>query len=75
MLQVARAEVPEFEEVAACGTAVVLTPIASLTKGEEVVEFSGFSKFQAMYDRIRGIQLGHVEDTHGWMTTIYSGDR
>ena len=64
-------EVSEFEEVAACGTAVVLTPIQSLTKGDEVVKFSGFTKFQTMYDRIRGIQLGHIEDKHSWMATLF----
>ena len=63
-------EVSEFKEVAACGTAVVLTPIASLTHGSQKVEFGDFSQFQVMYDRVRQIQLGEFEDTHGWMMTI-----
>ena len=29
-------ELPSFKEVAACGTAVVLTPIGSITRGTEV---------------------------------------
>ena len=47
------AEVGAFEEVAACGTAVVLTPIKSLTRGDEIVEFGGFEQFQGLYDRVR----------------------
>lgn len=64
-------EVPDFAEVAACGTAVVLTPIRSLTRGAQVIEFGGFSRFQSLYDGVRDIQLGHTEDKHGWMRTIY----
>lgn len=51
-------------------TAVVLTPIKSLTHGSEKVEFGGFEKFQAMYDRVRAIQNGEYEDKHGWMIQI-----
>ena len=47
------AEVGAFEEVAACGTAVVLTPIKSLTRADEIVEFGGFEQFQGLYDRVR----------------------
>ena len=51
-------------------TAVVLTPIKSLTHNDESVEFGGFEKFQALYDRVRAIQNGEYEDKHGWMIQI-----
>eukprot|EP01052_Picozoa_sp_SAG31_P032075 SAG31_NODE_3476_length_4230_cov_3.514645_3_plen_125_part_00 len=59
-------ELHSFAEVAACGTAVVLTPISSITHNENVVDYGAFSQFQAFYDRVRAIQLGEIEDSHGW---------
>ena len=67
-----------FEEVNACGTAVVITPIRSIDdkpvlEGAEVTrsftipsgtECGKLSR--RLYDRIRGIQDGIEEDTHGW---------
>ncbi len=71
-------ELSEFEEVNACGTAVVITPIRSIDdkpvlEGAEVsrsyvvpsgAECGKLSR--RLYDRIRGIQDGIEEDTHGW---------
>lgn len=71
-------ELAEFDEINACGTAVVITPICSIddkpslesdtvTKtihipsGDECGRMS-----RRLYDRIRGIQDGLEEDTHGW---------
>ncbi len=71
-------EISEFEEVNACGTAVVITPIRSIDdkpvlEGAEVsrsyvipsgAECGKLSR--RLYDRIRSIQDGIEEDTHGW---------
>ena len=71
-------EISCFEEVNACGTAVVITPIRSIDdkpvlEGAEVTrsftipsgtECGKLSR--RLYDRIRGIQDGIEEDTHGW---------
>jgi hypothetical protein len=51
-------------------TAVVLTPIKSLTHHGEKVEFGGFEQFQSLYDRVRAIQNGEYEDKHDWMLQI-----
>lgn len=51
-------------------TAVVLTPIKSLTYQGEKVEFGGFEQFQNLYNRVRAIQNGEYEDTHNWMMQI-----
>jgi branched-chain amino acid aminotransferase len=66
------AEVGSFVEVAACGTAVVLTPISSITHGDTVTNFGGFSKFQELYERVRAIQVGEYEDTHQWCQKVVS---
>lgn len=67
-----------FEEVNACGTAVVITPIRSIDdkpvlEGAEVTRSYAIPSgtecgklSRRLYDRIRGIQDGIEEDTHGW---------
>ena len=71
-------ELDSFEEVNACGTAVVITPIGSITdkprlKGEEVTRVFHFGQegvcgpvSRKLYETLRGIQDGIVPDTHGW---------
>ncbi len=67
-------ELPTFEECGACGTAAVISPIGdiydSLTDthinyGKEVGAVS-----HEMYDRLRDIQYGRAEDTHGWTIIV-----
>jgi len=71
-------EIAEFEEINACGTAVVITPICSvddkptlegaeITKTYQVPSGDECGKVsRKMYDRIRGIQDGLEQDTHSW---------
>ena len=71
-------ELETFEEVNACGTAVVITPIGTITdkprlKGEEVTRVYHFGEpgvcgpvSRKLYETLRGIQDGLVPDTHGW---------
>ena len=71
-------ELGTFEEVNACGTAVVITPIGSITdkpclRGEEVTRVYRFGEegvcgpvSRKLYETLRGIQDGLVEDRHGW---------
>jgi len=71
-------ELGEFEEVNACGTAVVITPIwnitdkPSLTSDKITKEYVFGKKGKCgtlsaqLYNTIRGIQDGLVEDLHNW---------
>lgn len=71
-------ELAEFDEVNACGTAVVITPICSIddkptlesteiTKTYHIPSGDECGKVShKMYDRIRGIQDGIEEDSHNW---------
>jgi len=71
-------ELAEFDEVNACGTAVVITPICSVDdkarlEDSEVVKTWRFGSpdkcgavSEKLYKRLRGIQDGLEEDTHGW---------
>lgn len=63
-------EIKEFAEVAACGTAVVVTPVYEITRGNEVIKISEpdavGANLQKLYDTIQGIQYGVLEDKHNW---------
>lgn len=63
-------EVGSFAEVGACGTAVVLTPVYEIHRGETILSFgepnSCGPKLQELYDAIRAIQRGDAEDIHNW---------
>ncbi|CAN0104214.1 unnamed protein product [Scytosiphon promiscuus] len=68
-------EVASFKEVAACGTAVVMTTIKQIVKGGEIVSINGGSDetgpvCQSLYDRVRGVQAGELEDKFGWMLPV-----
>lgn len=69
-------EIGDFEEVAACGTAVVVTPIGSIDyKGKSIkigsVSGEGFGPvIKKLYTLIRAIQCGEVADRFGWMAEL-----
>jgi branched-chain amino acid aminotransferase len=63
-------EIREFTEVAACGTAVVVTPVWEITRGSDVIRISDEHAvgphLQKLYETVQGIQYGDLEDVHGW---------
>eukprot|EP00566_Odontella_aurita_P010708 CAMPEP_0113596214 /NCGR_PEP_ID=MMETSP0015_2-20120614/40190_1 /TAXON_ID=2838 /ORGANISM="Odontella" /LENGTH=405 /DNA_ID=CAMNT_0000503661 /DNA_START=48 /DNA_END=1264 /DNA_ORIENTATION=+ /assembly_acc=CAM_ASM_000160 len=64
-------EMKDFDEVMACGTAVVVTPIgvgdeAGGGRDRDEVPVRGGETTRRMYDRVRAIQLGEEEDKWGW---------
>ena len=71
-------EISEFEEIDACGTAVVITPIKSVTDKAYLESQSVTAKYQMpsgekcgrasleLFNLIRGIQNGEESDIHGW---------
>lgn len=65
-------ELADFKEVAACGTAVVLTPVSRIFDGETVYCYGNEMgpTLQKLYDRVIGIQEGRLPDTHHWMTLV-----
>ena len=63
-------EVEHFAEVGACGTAVVLTPVSSITRGDRVIatgpqEGCG-PVLQKLYTSVQAIQYGEAPDPCGW---------
>ena len=63
-------EIRDFAEVAACGTAVVVTPVWEITRGDDVIVISDKDAvgehLQKLYETVQGIQYGVLEDIHGW---------
>lgn len=69
-------ELSSFEEAGTCGTAAVISPIGSVFDpmtgktvtfgtGEKAGEWS-----TKLYENLRAIQLGEMEDKHGWATIL-----
>jgi len=67
-----KSELGDFVEIGACGTAVVLTPISSITMGETVYNYGEECGpvCRKLYDRMTAIQYGELEDTHEWLMKV-----
>lgn len=69
-------ELKHVQEAGACGTAAVISPVAEiddLDTGEKYViatDGQPGAVSTALYNKLRGIQLGEEEDVHGWNTII-----
>jgi branched-chain amino acid aminotransferase len=67
-------EIEDFVEIGACGTAAVITPICSITRGATTLRFGPEDRpgptLQRLYDGIQGIQYGKTADRHRWMMPV-----
>jgi branched-chain amino acid aminotransferase len=69
-------ELDTFEEAGACGTAAVISPIGSILdadENKEIVFGDGKTPGKVstdLYNKLRAIQHGEEEDTHGWITIV-----
>ncbi|MEI6576205.1 MAG: branched-chain amino acid aminotransferase [Bacteroidota bacterium] len=69
-------ELAEFEEVGACGTAAVITPIRKIVDRDSGQTFEYCLDGNAgpistkLYNGLRAIQHGEVPDIHGWNTVV-----
>lgn len=76
MRHVAVDELPEFDEVGACGTAAVITPIGKIVDRDtgKVYEYCKDGKAgpisTKLYYKLRGIQEGTEEDIYQWTTIL-----
>lgn len=73
---VAVEELESFEEVGACGTAAVITPIRKIVDPDEnkIFSYSEDGKpgeiSTKIYNHLNAIQFGDVEDKHDWITFL-----
>ena len=67
-------EIESFAEIGACGTAAVITPVSSITRGDKTLRFGSEDKpgptLKRLYDAIQAIQYGEAEDRHNWMMPV-----
>jgi len=69
-------ELEEFDEVGACGTAAVISPICLIHDRDTGKEYKYCKNGQAgtisqkLYHLLKGIQEGTEPDTHGWVTIV-----
>jgi len=69
-------ELANFDEAGACGTAAVITPIGEIFDREKKISYKFGEEGVAgkisteLYNRLKGIQLGEVEDKFGWTMII-----
>lgn len=69
-------ELSEIQEAAACGTAAVASPVAEIDDIDTGIKYVVAKNGQPgpvttkLYNTLRGIQLGEIEDVHGWNTVI-----
>ena len=69
-------EMIEFDEVGACGTAAVITPIGRIDDADTGISYE-FSKNDEpgpvcvkLYNALRAIQYGEAPDPYGWTTIV-----
>ncbi|MGV4326738.1 branched-chain amino acid aminotransferase [Trueperella pyogenes] len=60
----------DVEEMFACGTAAVVTPIGRLASEDFDIKVPVGEKTAAIYEELTAIQLGHREDRFGWLYKI-----
>ena len=67
-------EIETFAEVAACGTAVVITPVNEIVRGDRTVRVGPAEgcgpRLLEIYKRYTAIQVGDAEDEFGWTVTV-----
>jgi branched-chain amino acid aminotransferase len=74
--KIALEELSEFEEVGACGTAAVISPIRRIADPEAGAEWNycldgkAGAKSSELYHRLIDIQYGDAEDKFGWTTVV-----
>lgn len=67
-------ELDQFVEAGACGTAAVITPIGSITRGGEKHVFYSETEvgptIKKLYEELVGIQYGDIPGPEGWVQTV-----
>ena len=67
---IAVSELSQFQEVGACGTAAIITPIQEIHHKEQIWSYSKHSKLQELYQHIQHIQYAEIEDQNDWLFPI-----
>ncbi|HPY91592.1 MAG TPA: aminotransferase class IV, partial [Lentisphaeria bacterium] len=67
-------EISGFQEIAACGTAVVITPVNEIVRGDQVIRVGPREGcgpvLQNLYNHYTAIQWAESPDPFGWLEAI-----
>lgn len=68
-------EISNFKEAGCCGTAAVITAVGTIRYKEKDYNFYDDGKtagpvITKLYNHLRGIQLGEIEDKNNWLYKI-----
>ena len=63
-------ELSTFDEVGACGTAAVITPITKIYDNGVNYQFKSYEKLHKLYDLIQSIQFGDIKEDFGWVIEV-----
>lgn len=66
-------EIETFEEIAACGTGLTITPVARIHRNGKDYRFNSYKDgglLKKLYDTLSDIHFGRVEDKHNWLTIL-----
>lgn len=67
-------ELGTFAEIGACGTAVVVTPVYEIVRGDTTIRVGSPDvcgpRLQELHDMLQDIQFGRAPDAHGWCHEI-----
>ena len=63
-------ELDDFDEVAGCGTAVVMMGVKSITLRDKVWEYGSIDTIERLYSHYRGIQFGDQPDNFKWGSLV-----
>jgi branched-chain amino acid aminotransferase len=71
---IAVADLGQFTEVGACGTAAVITPVSAVVHGGKKYSFGQPGKagetLTRLYKELQGIQYGDLPDKHKWLVDV-----
>ncbi len=71
---IALEELSKFKEVGACGTAAVITPVYSITRGDKTWTFGdehmAGPNLVKLFKHLQGIQYGDIPDEAGWLVEV-----
>ena len=63
-------ELSNFDEVGACGTAAVITPIATIFDNGTTYKFESYEKLHKLYEMLQRIQFGDIKEDFGWVIEV-----
>lgn len=67
-------EISEFDEIGACGTAAVVTPVTEIRYKDKDFNFGSAEKagpvITKLYQNLTGIQYGDIEDKFNWLMEV-----